>query len=204
MSNNGFSFPYLAFKRGVWQGGHCISTFLVQLWPRSLRSGGLGLVPQSAPKSEEKTGLELDYTSLYYNACISGFPRGATPGVPPGTEGRLLRLSGNFIPGVAGIDSLLTIYGLHPRADPGDLFGQRLNLQKNVARDKMAERKASSFYVFYFLSICSHLLKQTICIFSLYGWMLKVRSPRRDTQTRKFRVSRLQKLKSFECLDCKN
>ena len=66
VSNNGFSFPYLAFKRGVWQGGHCISTFLVQLWPRSLRSGGLGLVPQSAPKSEEKTGLELDYTSLYY------------------------------------------------------------------------------------------------------------------------------------------
>ena len=66
-------------------------------------------------------------------ACISGFPRGATPGVPPGTEGRLLRLSGNFIPGVAGIDSLLTIYGLHPRADPGDLFGQWLNLQNNVS-----------------------------------------------------------------------
>ena len=58
----------------------------------------------------------------------------ASPGVrPPGTEGRLLRLSGNFIPGVAGIDSLLTIYGLHPRADPGDLFGQRLNLQNNVS-----------------------------------------------------------------------
>ena len=77
-----------------------------------------------------------------------------TPGVPPGTEGRLLRLSGNFIPGIAGIDSLLTYYGLHPRADPGDLFGQRLNLQKNIARDKMAERK---------------VLKQTICMFSLYG-----------------------------------
>ena len=89
-----------------------------------------------------------------------------TLGVPPGTEGRLLRLSGNFIAGIAGIDSLLTIYGLHPRADPGDLFGQRLNLQKNIARDKMAERKVSSFY---FLSICSHLLKQTICMFSLYG-----------------------------------
>ena len=36
------------------------------------------------------------------NACISGFPRGATPGVPPETEGCLLRLSGNFISGVAG------------------------------------------------------------------------------------------------------
>ena len=160
---------------------------------------------KARPKSTGSYKKKSVYTLFrYYYACISGFPRGATPGVPPGTEGRLLRLSGNFIPGVAGIDSLLTIYGLHPWADPGDLFGQRLNLQKNVARDKMAERKASSFYVFYFISICSHLLKQTICIFSLYGWMLKVRSPRRDTQTRKFRVSRLQKLKSFECLDCKN
>ena len=164
---------------------------------------------RSPIQAQRNRSERFKITSVYIklinvNACISGFPRGATPGVPPGTEGRLLRLSGNFIPGVAGIDSLLTIYGLHPRADPGDLFGQRLNLQKNVARDKMAERKASSFYVFYFLSICSHLSKQTICIFSLYGWMLKVRSPRRDTQTRKFRVSRLQKLKSFECLDRKN
>ena len=60
-------------------------------------------------------------TCIFPYACISGFPRGATPGVPPGTEGRLLRLPGNFIPGVAGIDSLLTIYGLHPRADPGGI-----------------------------------------------------------------------------------
>ena len=53
----------------------------------------------------------------------------ASPRVqPPGTEEHLLGLSGNFIPGVAGIDSLLTIYGLHLRTDPGDLFGQRLNL----------------------------------------------------------------------------
>ena len=67
------------------------------------------------------------------NACISGFPRGATPGVPPETEGCLLRLSGNFISGVAGTASLLTIYGLHLQANPGDLFGQRLNLQKNMS-----------------------------------------------------------------------
>ena len=71
----------------------------------------------------------------------------ASPRVPPGTEGHLLRLSGSFILGVAGIDSLLTIYGLHLWADPGDLFGQWLNLQKNVAHDKMAERKVS-FFIF--------------------------------------------------------
>ena len=64
----------------------------------------------------------------------------ASPGVQPlGTEGRLLRLLGNFIPGVAGIDLFLTIYGLHPWANPGNLFGWWLNLQKNVARDKLAE-----------------------------------------------------------------
>ena len=70
----------------------------------------------------------------------------AFPGVrPPGTEGRLLRLSGNFIPGVAGIDSLLTIYGLHPRADPGDLFGQRLNLQNNVISSRKIWRQQQMY-----------------------------------------------------------
>ena len=64
----------------------------------------------------------------------------ASPGVQPlGTEGHLLRLLGNFILGVAGIDLFLTIYGLHPWANPGDLFGWRFNLQKNVAHDKLAE-----------------------------------------------------------------
>ena len=77
---------------------------------------------------------QQNYKKLYcHYACISGFPRGCDPRGTPGTEGRLLRLTGNFIPGVAGLDSLLTTYGLHPRDDPGDLFDQRLNLQKSMS-----------------------------------------------------------------------
>ena len=32
------------------------------------------------------------------NACISGFPRGATPGVPPGTEGAFVEIVRQFYP----------------------------------------------------------------------------------------------------------